>query len=58
MKNVTPINFSYEGYKGYVGETSYNGMKQKGVIFSKDKRISYKCLECGNSWKDYYNKKD
>ncbi|PAV08022.1 ribonuclease P protein component 4 [Methanosphaera cuniculi] len=28
------------------------------VRLSKDKRISYKCLECGNSWKDYYNKKD
>lgn len=39
MKNVTPINFGYEGYKGYVGETSHNGMKQKGVIFSKDNYI-------------------
>lgn len=39
MKNVTPINYSYEGYKGYVGETSHNGMKQKGVIFSKDNYI-------------------
>lgn len=39
MKNVTPINFGYEGYKGYVGETSYNGMKQKGVIFAKDNYI-------------------
>lgn len=39
MKNVTPINFGYEGYKGYVGETSRNGMKQKGVIFSKDNYI-------------------
>ena len=35
MKNVTPISFGYEGYKGYIGETSHNGMKQKGVIFSK-----------------------
>ena len=39
MKNVTPISFGYEGYKGYVGETSHNGMKQKGVIFSKDNYI-------------------
>lgn len=39
MKNVTPINFGYEGYKGYVGETSHNGIKQKGVIFSKDNYI-------------------
>lgn len=39
MKNVTPISFGYEGYKGYIGETSHNGMKQKGVIFSKDNYI-------------------
>ena len=39
MKNVTPISFGYEGYKGYVGETSHNGMEQKGVIFSKDNYI-------------------
>ena len=39
MKNVTPISFGYEGYKGYVGETTHNGMKQKGVIFSKDNYI-------------------
>ena len=39
MKNVAPISFGYEGYKGYVGETSHNGMKQKGVIFSKDNYI-------------------
>lgn len=39
MRNVTSISFGYEGYRGYVGETSHNGMKQKGVIFSKDNYI-------------------
>jgi hypothetical protein len=36
MKNVESINFGYEGYKGYVGETTHNGLKQKGIIFLKD----------------------
>ena len=36
MKNVKSVSFGYEGYPGYVGETTHNGLAQKGVIFLKD----------------------
>jgi hypothetical protein len=36
MKNLESISFGYEGYRGYVGETTHNGLKQKGIIFLKD----------------------
>jgi hypothetical protein len=36
MKNLKPVRIGYEEYKGYVGETTHNGMKQKGAIFLKD----------------------
>lgn len=36
MNNLKSISFGYEGYKGYVGETIHNRLKQKGVIFLKD----------------------
>lgn len=36
FKAVQPIFFSENSYVGYVGETTFNGKKQKGVMFYRD----------------------
>lgn len=39
FRNVKKISFSDEGYLGYVGDSEYNGLKQRGVVFSKGRFI-------------------
>lgn len=39
FKNVKRISFSDDGYLGYVGDAESNGLKQRGVIFSKGRYI-------------------
>ena len=56
MKNVKPINFGYEGYKGYVGESTHNGMGQKGVIFSKENYIIALTVITNNDLNAKFNK--
>lgn len=36
FRNVKAIRFSENAYQGYYGETSHNGMAQKGVMFYRD----------------------
>ena len=36
FRNVKSIRFSENGYQGYYGETSHNGMPQKGIMFYRD----------------------
>ena len=39
FSNVKSVKVGYEGYPGYVGETTHQGLKQKGVMFLKDNII-------------------
>ena len=39
FRNVRKISFSDEGYLGYVGDSENNGLKQRGVVFSKGRFI-------------------
>lgn len=50
------ISFGYEGYNGYVGETTHNGYGQKGVMFVKDNLIIALTVITNNNLEQKFNK--
>lgn len=56
MKNIMPVSFGYEGYKGYVGESIHNGMRQKGVFFSMNNYVIALTVISNNNLEEKFNK--
>ena len=50
------IRFGYEGYNGYVGETTKNGYRQKGVMFIKDNLVIALTVITNNNLEQKFNK--
>ena len=50
------ISFGYEGYNGYVGETTHNGYGQKGVMFVKDNLVIALTVITNNNLEQKFNK--
>ena len=54
--NLKSVRFGYEGYQGYVGETTHNGFAQKGVIFRKDNLLIALTVITNNHLEEKFNK--
>lgn len=56
LTNVEKINFSYNDYPGYVGYSTHNGLKQKGVMFSMNEYIIALTLMTNYNLEERFNK--
>jgi hypothetical protein len=55
FKNVKAISFGNESYPGYVGDTSFNGYKQKGLMFFKENYIFALTIITNNDLESKFN---
>ncbi|MDE7381208.1 MAG: hypothetical protein K2N03_03650 [Muribaculaceae bacterium] len=56
FKNVEAIRVGYEGFPGYVGYTTHNGLLQKGMIFAVNNYIVAMTVMTNNDLEAKFNK--
>lgn len=56
LKNVEAIRVGYEGFPGYVGYTTHNGLQQKGMMFAVNNYIVAMTVMTNNDLETKFNK--